>query len=193
MSALDVLRVPIDPMSLADHFDFQQMEMVGVSLAVDAVARSRVAAAREVGGMGQGGVPAIRFLIQMLGQDRVSGAASSADLVAAFQGGEPTTEHGRQAENMTYIAEADLACSLAAQEALAKLGAHAVPALMEALRSPLANRRSGAARALGQMGQAAEPALPQLNQLAKADEAENVRKSAADAAKAIKPRKWFSF
>ncbi len=46
--------------------------------------------------------------------------------------------------------------------ALAKTGPRAVPLLREALKDKLAERRSGAAYALGLLGDAGRPALPEL-------------------------------
>lgn len=191
MSPLDVLCLPPAPVNLSGSFDFQQMGVRGVSLAVDRDARARIAAAAEVAGLGTSAADTIPFLITMLDQDRISGGSEG--LVEAFSSGNATTEDGRKAENMARIAEADLACSVAAQDALAKLGRAAVPALTEALRDPSPNRRSGATKALGQIGPAAETALASLQVLVKADPAETVRQAAVEAVKQIKPRRWFSF
>lgn len=46
--------------------------------------------------------------------------------------------------------------------ALAKTGVRTLPPLREALKDRLAERRSGAAYALGLLGEAARPALPEL-------------------------------
>jgi len=127
----------------------------------------------------------------MLDQDRVSAVADH--VVQAFQSGSATTDDGHQAENMANLSEADLACQVAASDALASIGSLAVPALTQALTGSRPNRRSGAAKALGKIGAPAEPALAVLNHLAKADPAETVRQAAAEAARLIKPRKWFSF
>jgi len=127
----------------------------------------------------------------MLDQDRVSGCSD--DLVEAFRSGNATTENARQLENMARISEADLACMVAAEDALAKIGHAAVPALLDALKDPSPNRRSGSAKALGQIGPAAATALPSLQPLVKDDPAETVRQAAAEAVKQIKPRRWLSF
>jgi hypothetical protein len=66
-----------------------------------------------------------------------------------------------------------------------------VPALKNALIARNANRRLGAAKALGQMGADAQPALDTLADLAKADPVETVRLAAAEALKQVRPRKWF--
>lgn len=59
MSPLDVLRVPPAAVNLASTFDFQHVELRGVSLAVDSDARARLAAASEAARMGAAAVPAI--------------------------------------------------------------------------------------------------------------------------------------
>jgi hypothetical protein len=188
-TALDVLKT-LAAVNLSDTFDFQPMQFRGVSLAVDADSRRRIAAATEAGRLGAAASGVVPFLIEMLGQDRVTPAAG--DLVARLQSGKATKEDGRRAENMTYIAEADAACHVAAGDALVAIGAVAVPALTEALRSPVPNRRSEAARALGRIGEPAKAALDSLKQLAGRDDAETVRKAAAEAVKQLKPRGWFS-
>jgi HEAT repeat protein len=165
--------------------------MRGVSLAVDRDARARIAAANEVARLGASALDTIPLLIAMLDQDRMP--ADAEDLAAAFSSGTATTEDGRMAENLARIAEADLACKVAAQDALAKIGEPAVSALAEALEDPSPNRRSGAAKALGEIGLPADVALPALQRRAKADDAEIVRQAAAEAIKKIKPRRWFSF
>lgn len=190
-SPLDVLRAPLVPLDLSASYEFQQTQIQGVSLAVDPDARARIAAATAVAKLGTAGVGALPHLVAMLGQDRTT--AVSGDLVAAFTSGNATTADAHRAENMAWFAEADAACQVAASDALAKIGAVAIPALTEALKSPAANRRSGAAKALGKMGAVSESALPVLNDLARTDPAETVRKAANEAMKQIKPRRWFSF
>jgi HEAT repeat protein len=189
MSALDILRAAFPPVNLADHFDFQQTTVRGVSLSVDPEARKRIAAIAEVARPGTMGMAAIPLLIAMLDQDRTSGV--SEDVVAAFKSGGATSEDGRRAENMVWLAEADAACQVAAQDALARIGSGAVRALIEALHAPQPNRRIGAAKALGQIGLDAQPALTHLDTLAKSDGSEPVRKAASEAIKLIKPRRWF--
>lgn len=93
---------------------------------------------------------------------------------------------------MAYIGEADLACQVVAQDVLASLGAPAVPALSEALSSPVANERIGAAKALGSIGNDAQVALPVLKALNN-DSSDNVRNAAAEVIRRIKPKGWFSF
>lgn len=190
--SVDVIRRPLPTLNMAAAHDFQQVAIQGVTLAVDAVARDRISTARELANAGEAAIPAIPHLIEMIGQDRVSGSVNTDDLVEALTRGNATQDDGRQIENMAHIGEADLACQVAAQEALTTLGAPAAPALIEALRSPVTNQRNGAANALGNMGAAAEGALPSLKDLTN-DASENVRKAAADAVKKIKPQGRFSF
>jgi len=185
--SLDVLRAPLVSVNLAGTYEFQQTQIQGVSLAVDADARARIDAAAEVAETDEA-VSAVPSLIEMLAQDRISVVAG--DLVAALQGGSATNQDARQAENMAAFSEADLACQVSASDALATIGSPAVPALIDALRSPVANRRSGAAVALGKIGKGAEAAVPMLKELLR-DDAETVRNAAAEAVKAIKPRRWF--
>jgi HEAT repeat protein len=145
----------------------------------------RIAAASEVSKLGDAAVTAIPLLITMLDQDRVSAAATG--VVAAFSSGNATRDDARQAENMARLAEADLACHVAAADALAEIGTPAIANLIEALAASSPNRRSGAAKVLGSIGPAAEAAVPQLVALARADQAETVRNAAADAIKKIEP------
>jgi hypothetical protein len=186
-SPLDVLRVPLAPLDLSGTYDFQKTEIRGVSLAVDSDSRTRIAAAAEVAALGVAAVSAVPYLIAMLDQDRITAAAGG--LLAAFRSGSATTSDARRAENMAAFAEADLACQVAASDALASIGSTAVPALTDALQSTSPNRRSGAAKALGKVGAAAETALPLLKSLARPDVAETVRNAAAEAVKQIKPRR----
>ena len=151
MSPLDVLRVPPAPVNLSDTFDFQQMEMRGVSLAVDPDARARIAAAIEAGRMGASAAALIPFLIEMLDQDRTPRGAGD-EFVEGLGSGTATTEDGRMIENIARISEADLACHVAAQEALARIGESAVSSLVDALKVPSDNRRIGSAKALGEIG-----------------------------------------
>jgi HEAT repeat protein len=184
-SPIEILRVPPTAVNLADEFEFQQIEVRGVQLAVDLEARKRIAAASEVSKLGDAAVTAIPLLITMLDQDRVSAAATG--VVAAFSPGNATRDDARQAENMARLAEADLACHVAAADALAEIGTPAIANLIEALAASSPNRRSGAAKVLGSIGPAAEAAVPQLVALARADQAETVRNAAADAIKKIEP------
>ena len=190
---LTVLRVPPSPINLSDVHDFQQEPVRGFSfsLAVDADARARINAAKEVGELGRVASSAVPYLIEMLGQDRTT--AVPGDVVARIASGSGTRDDGQKAENMTRFAEADAACHMAAVDSLAQIGSSAIPALIAALRSPASNCRNGASKALGKIGVSAASALPILNDLAKTDPAETVRKAATEAAKLVKPRRWFSF
>jgi hypothetical protein len=145
-TALGVLQTPHSSVDLGETFAFREIEVQGVPLAVDAEAERRVAAALEIVTAPEA-TSAIPYLIDMLGQDRVSGVAG--ELVAAFTRAAPTQVDGLRAENMARLSEADLACLVVSQEALGKIGVPAVPALIAALRSPAANGRGGAAKALG--------------------------------------------
>jgi len=190
-NSLEVLRAPLTPLNLSDPHEFAQTEVHGIPLAVDREARARIAAAIGVAKEPAASAAAIPHLVEMMGQDRITAVSDA--VVASFVGGSPTANDGRAAENMAHFGEADLACQVVASDALAAFGPAAVPALAEALKSPVANRRSGAAKALGKIGSAAADALPALKQLAKNDSAETVRKAADEAEKLIKPRGgWFS-
>jgi HEAT repeats len=188
LSSLDVLRAPLTPLDLVGTHEFQQTQIRGVSLAIDAEARARIAAAIEVAKSGDA-ANAVPSLVDMMGQDRVGGNVGP--LLAALESGKATSDDGRQAENMAYFAEADLACQVTASDALASIGVPAVAALTGALKSPSANVRSGAAKALGQIGAAAEAALPVLKGLMRTDPEETVRTAAEEAVKRVKPRRWF--
>lgn len=74
-------------------------------------------------------------LVEMVGQDLITAVSDS--VVASFLSGSRTANKGRGAE----------------------IGPAAVPMLADALKSPVANRRSDAAKALGKTGSAAEHAL----------------------------------
>jgi HEAT repeats len=187
---LDVLRSPLPTLNLADRVEFQQIQLRGVSLSVDVEARARIAAALQVA-TSQDAADAVPHLIEMLGQDRISG--NTGDLVARFSSGNATTADGLQLENMSAYAEADLACQVTAQDALTRIGQPVIDALQDALLSPLANRRVGAAKVLGAIGPAAQGALPMLKELARGDREETVRKAAAEAVSRLKPKRWFGF
>jgi HEAT repeat protein len=187
VSPVEVLAVPLALVDLSAPHDFQSAEVAGVSFAVDADARRRIAAAAEVARLGM--ADAIPSLLSMLSQDRTS--AASADLIKAITE-DQTAAHARKTENMVRFAEADQACQAAAAAALGAMGATALPALRDALMARNPNRRIGAANALGQMGSGAEPALDTLASVAKADPIETVRMAASEALKQVKPRKWFS-
>jgi hypothetical protein len=189
---VETLARPLPVPDLAGDYDFEQIELRGVSLAVDAVARERIAAAHAVTSNAAHSTAAIPYLTLMLGQDRITGNPSAANTVAAFTSGNATREHAKCAENMAHIGEADLACQVTAQDVLAQIGAGAIPALTEKLKSTRENERIGAAKALGAIGPAAESAFPLLEQLHR-DPSANVRNAAVDAAKKVKPKKgWFS-
>jgi HEAT repeat protein len=188
----ELLKLGPRPVNLADTFDFQQVQMQGVSLAVDAESRQRIAAANSAGKVGVAAKAVIPALIDMLGQDRVTAATS--DLLERYKAGAATKADGYRAENMARLAESDLACHVAAADALVALGTLAIPAAVAALNSPTTNVRVGAAKVLGRIGPPAAQALDRLNELAKKDAAETVRKAAAEAVKQVKPKKkWFSF
>ena len=190
-SAYDVLSTPLSRIDLDSEVDFQQYQTRGVSLSVDPDSVARINAALGIAKDAVAGPRAIPFLVEMMGQDRSSGVAG--DLVGAFAGGNATVDDGRRVTNLAGFGEADLACQVIAQDALAAIGTPAVPPLIEALKSPVPNRRSGAAKALGAIGTPAEVALPVLKELARADSAETLRKAADEAVKAIKPKRWFGF
>lgn len=188
-TAYDILATPLPRIDLDPEIDFQQYEVRGVSLGVDPDSLARINAALVVAKDAVAGPMAVPLLVAMLGQDRTTPV--SGNVVAAFSGGAATVDDGRQAIHMASFAEADLACQVIAQDALATIGAPAIPALVEALESPVPNRRSGAAKALGAIGAGAAAALPILKALASGDSAPTVRKAADEAVKAIKPRRWF--
>jgi hypothetical protein len=189
ISPLDVLCSALSPVDLAGHVEFRQVQVRGVSLSVDAEAGARIAAATQVPTSGHA-LSAVPHLIEMLGQDRIAGV--SRDLVAKAAGGLLTADDVVPVKNMAAFAEADLACHVAAQDALTRIGQPAVEALQDALSSPLPNCRSGAAKALGGIGQAAQGALPVLKELAHGDREETVRKAAAEAVSRLTPKKrWF--
>jgi HEAT repeats len=187
----ELLKVPPTSVNLTDSFDFQQVSMQGVSLAVDRQARERIAAANSAAKVGNAAMIVVPALIDMLGQDRTT--AATGDLFERLKSGAATKADGLRAENMARLAEADLACHLAAADALVAIGVPAIPAVVRGLNSPTTNVRISASKVLGRIGPPAAEALDRLNELSKKDESELVRKAAAEAVKQIRPKKWLFF
>src|SRR5436305_1357907 len=102
----ELLKLGPRSISLADTFDFRQVQMPGLSLAIDAESRERVAAANSAGKVGVAAKAVIPALVDMLGQDRIT--AATGDLVERFNAGVATKADGHRAENMARLAEATL-------------------------------------------------------------------------------------
>ena len=118
-SAYDVLSTPLSRIDLDSEVDFQQYQTRGVSLSVDPDSVARINAALGIAKDAVAGPRAIPFLVEMMGQDRSSGVAG--DLVGAFAGGNATVDDGRRVTNLAGFGEADLACQVIAQDALAAI------------------------------------------------------------------------
>src|SRR5690606_14366603 len=127
-AALNTLRAPVSLPDLAAPCDFYNTQVRGVSLAIDPVAHERIAAAKALALIGSAAADAVPELVEMLGQDRIGGTNVDG-LLGALRTGNVSTTDGRRMENMAWFGEADLACHLAAADALVKVGQPAVPAL----------------------------------------------------------------
>jgi len=183
-AAIATLNVPLPPVDLARHYDFERRQLGGVWFAVDGEAAERIGAASRLSVEDTSAVPR---LIAMLGQDRTTPAAAQ---LAGTDLREATTTESQRVENLGRFTEADLACQLAAQQALVRIGAAAIPLLMSALSADSERRRLGALKSLAQMGPAAESAMPTLRHVEKRDRSPLVRQKTSEAIEKIKPNRW---
>jgi HEAT repeat protein len=179
---IEILEAPLTPIDLRAAYEFETIELDGNYVLVDVEAAERVGAmlALAIVPPDRNIIAAIPLLIDTLAQDRTS-SLPLRGLVASCSGARVAKRAQLKVDTLVFLIEADLACQTSARLALAALGAPAVAALIVALGSPSANRRAGAAAALGLMGAAATRAVPMLQRVWGEDPSEGVRASAAEA------------
>lgn len=181
---MDVLKEPYTVIRLTAPEKLSASELLDTT--PDLEGQLHAAAATALGQIGPAAKKAVPLIINLLGQDRKE---SAPDIKLYRQILEKAGSLDKVPAHMTRrfikVWNGDNLCVRAAHDTLIAIGAPAVSSLIEALSSPIINRRSVAARVLGNIGAAASPAIPKLQQLAENDEFEGARKNAREAIEKI--------
>ena len=185
---LHTLVEPFRPLQLTDRYAFDDVTRFGQAFPVDPEARLKLAVVEALERMGPAAREALPHLIGLFDLSRIDAQLATVDhLLPKIAEGSLTALERTEVTNLTSIGLADLVVGVAAAQAAGRVGTRDVPTLVDALASDVPNRRSGAARALGEIGAAAREVVPLLERMA-ADDAQpdGLRRTAADTALKIR-------
>lgn len=172
-----VVKRPALPLQRARVYHFTTVELGGDETEIDVEAAVQAAAVKALGEIGPASAPAIPALIALFGRDRTTAGSSGLPKdLATLDTGDVSA-----IKKMLAVTMGDLVVSSATSETLAAIGKAEVKPLIAALSSPNDNRRSGAARALGEMGAEALVAVPALQKVADTDSFKGARDNATRA------------